>query len=101
MNLLAATCWLSRDITEGTETRSIRVRRVRNGEELTARNADFSFPIHSLSIQHPGCAQEPLGKSRSAAGMTSQVTQHNQVLPQAALLGTVPPLELSRVVPLR
>ena len=45
MNLLAAMCWLSRDATEGTETRSNRVRRARGGEELTGRKAPFHAGI--------------------------------------------------------
>jgi hypothetical protein len=53
MNLLAAMCWLSREATEGTETRSNRVRRVRGGEELTGRKADFSFPIHFVCTPYP------------------------------------------------
>jgi hypothetical protein len=53
MNLLAAMCWLSREATEGTDTRSNRVRRVRGGEELTGRKADFSFPIRLRRYRSP------------------------------------------------
>ncbi len=45
MNLLGAMCWLSRDTTEGAETRSNRVQRARGGEELTGRKGDFSVRI--------------------------------------------------------
>ena len=60
--------------------------------------------FHSQSIlwaQHPRCAQEPLGKSWSAAGTTSRLIQRGEVLLQTALLGTVPLLELSRIILLR
>ena len=53
MNLLATMSWLSREATEGTETRSNRVRRVRGGEELTGRKADLSFPTHLVCGRHP------------------------------------------------
>ena len=45
MNLLGAMCWLSRDTTEGAETRANRVQRARGGEELTGRKADFTGGI--------------------------------------------------------
>jgi len=67
----------------------------------SGREADFSFPIHSVCAQHPRCAQEPLRKSRSPAGTTSRLIQHGEVLLQTALLGTVPLLELSQIVLLR
>jgi len=54
-----------------------------------------------LCAQYPHCAPELFGKSWSAAGITSRLIRHGEVLLQTALLGTVPPLELSRTVLLR
>jgi hypothetical protein len=87
----------------------VAVSKARRPEYLLFRNfvqsARFRYStktFHSqpiLCAQHPLGSLRPLGKFRSAAGTTSRTVQHGDVLPQTALLGTVPPLELSRIVP--
>jgi len=76
MNLLGAMCWLSRDTTEGAETRSNPVRRARSGQELTGRKADLNEAAQRLCSNALPCRNPNRPKVGELTGGPPAVPNH-------------------------